>query len=282
LIRKKWILKAFAGDHMKAIILAAGKGTRLRPLTLGIPKPLLPIKGKPIIDWVIRNVKSREVNEIIIAVGGGVGEDFQERIISHTHGICIDSYMKNMNYGCKIRTIPTPQRETGGDLKYVLEEIGLKKGELIVAYGDNLTVVDIKKMIEYHRKCRKTLGTAATVLLFEVPEKDVNRFGIAKIQEKSGFNLIEKFVEKPRLKEAPSRFANAGYYILDLEEVFDILPMEKVKMENSVFPKLAKEGKLAGFIAKLPFWMDIGTVEAYEEASRLAHENLIIPPSVGE
>ena len=81
---------------------------------------------------------------------------------------------------------------------------------------------------------------------------------------------------------APSRLANAGYYILELDETYVDLPKERVKVENSLFPLLAKKGELAAFVAKLPFWIDIGTLEAYEEANKLAHENLIIPPPLPE
>src|SRR3989338_1085487 len=161
---------------MKAIILAAGKGTRLQPLTYGIPKPLLPIKGRPMIDWVIRSILSYDrIDEIIIAISGTTGDDLHERILSHTHGICIDSYVKNLGYNCNIRTIPTPQRETSGDLKFVLEEANIRKDKVLVVYGDNLTSFDVGKMDEYHDECRKELGIASTVLLFEAPEKDVSR-----------------------------------------------------------------------------------------------------------
>src|SRR3989338_5147952 len=111
---------------MKAIILAAGKGTRLRPLTYGIPKPLLPIKGKPMIDWVIRSILDDSIDEIIVAVSGTAGENLQDRVLSHIHGICIDSYLKNVDYGKPLRTVPTPQKETAGDLHYILEETGIK------------------------------------------------------------------------------------------------------------------------------------------------------------
>ncbi len=266
---------------MKAIILAAGKGTRLRPLTYGIPKPLLPIKGSPMIDWVIKSVNA-SVDEIIVAIPGTIGDDIQERTLSHIHGMCIDLYLKNAGYKIPIKTIPVPQKETAGDIRYILEELGIRKGQIIVVYGDNLTNFNLYEMVEYHNRARKELGVSSTVLLFEAPENELNRFGIAKIKNVNGFDLIEKFVEKPKLPEAPSKFANGGYYIIEVSDVFDLLPREKTKVENSLFPQLAAENKLCGFLRKLPFWIDISTIEAYENANKMAYEGLIIPPPMEE
>lgn len=263
---------------VKVIILAAGKGTRLRPLTYGIPKPLLPIKGKPMIEWVINSIRHKDIDEIIVAVSGTSGNDIQERILSHIQGISIDAYLRNLNLGIKIKTIPTPMRETAGDLRFILEEENIRKGKVVVVYGDNLTSFDFDNMLKYHDACREKLGTSATVLLFEAPDKDVNRFGIAKIRKVDGFDLIDFFIEKPELHQAPSKFANGGYYIIETEEVFDKLPRTKTKVEYSLFPQLASEGKLAAFICKLPYWIDISTTEAYELANKMAHEGLILPP----
>ncbi len=265
---------------MKAIILAAGRGTRLRPLTYGIPKPLLPVKGRPMLDWVISSIVDKSIDEIIVAVSGTVGNDAMERVLTHIHGICIDSYLKNANYNFNIRTIPTPQRETAGDLRYVLEEIGMRSGEVLVVYGDNITSFNMSQFVDYHRSCRKELGTSASVVLFEAPEQELHRFGIAKVNQIKNFTMIEKFVEKPSLAEAPSRLASAGYYILEVGDVLEALSREKVKVENSLFPTLASQGKLAGFVTKLPYWIDISTMEAYNLANQLAHDNLILPPPV--
>lgn len=265
---------------MKAVILAAGKGTRMRPLTYGIPKPLLPVKGKPMLEWVIGSILHKDIDEIIIAIPGTVGDDPEERTLAHIHGICIDNYLKNMDFGVKIKTVATPLRETGGDLRFVLEESGIKSGEVVVVYGDNLTHFDFGKMVEYHKKCKKVNNTQATVLLFEAPKSELHRFGIAKIKKVNGLDIIEYFVEKPKIEEAPSNLANGGYYIIEVEDVLKKLPHEKKKVEHSLFPELAKEGKLAGFITKLPYWIDISTVKAYEEANKMAHDNLIISPPI--
>jgi NDP-sugar pyrophosphorylase family protein len=72
--------------------------------------------------------------------------------------------------------------------------------------------------------------------------------------------------------------ANAGYYILDLKHIFEMIPNKKIKMENSVFPKLASNAKLAGYIAKPSYWIDIGTLESYEKANTMAYNGLIISP----
>jgi mannose-1-phosphate guanylyltransferase len=267
---------------MKAIILAAGKGTRLRPLTYGIPKPLLPLKGRPMLDWVIRSiVSSKRIDEIFVGISGTSGKELSERILSHTHGICIDSYLKNMDYGIPVSTVATPQRETAGDILHILQENDIMTGSVLVAYGDNLTSFDLGSMIDYHNESRKRLGTSGTVLLFEAPEKELSRFGIADVSSNSGFTMIKSFIEKPASGKAPSNLANGGYYIVEIGDIIQMFPREKKKMEESIFPKLASKGRLAGYVTKLPFWLDISTVQAYEEASRMAHEGMIIAPPSG-
>ena len=264
---------------MKAIVLAAGKGTRMRPLTWGIPKPLLPLKGKPMLDWVIRSILSgNNIDEIFVGISGTSGKELHERVLSHTHGICIDSYLKHTDYGVPITTVTTPQRESAGDIFHILQEYGITDGSLLVAYGDNLTNFDVGDMISYHNECREKLGTSATVLLFEAPENEVNRFGIADIVKVSKYSMIKSFVEKPKIEEAPSRFANGGYYTLEVGDIWNSFPREKIKMEKSIFPMLAKERKLAGYVSNLPFWLDISTTEAYEEASKMAHDGMILAP----
>jgi len=255
---------------MKAIILAAGKGTRLRPLTYGVPKPLLPVKGTPIIDWVISNLRAcKSVDEIIVAIAG-VSDD-----LSALHAGCIERYLKE-KYNNIIRTVRTEQKETEGDLKKVLTDCGLNSGPVIVAYGDTLSDVNVTDLLEYHKKCKQALGIHATVALFEVSDDDAKRLGIASIEKKDGLTLIRKFVEKPQHPE--SNLANAVYYVIELDHVGKLLEDRKEKIENTLFPLLASSGKLAGFMEKISFWIDIGTIDAYMTANKFAHDHLIIPP----
>ena len=236
-------------------------------------------QSDPRCETYIRVIRSgRNIDEIVVGISGTAGKNTEERILSHIHGICVDSYLKHLNYDCKISTVPTPQRETGGDLRYILEELNMKSGRIIVVYGDNLTSFNIDRLLEYHEKCRNELGVAGTVVLFEAPENELHRFGIAKLAKIKGLDMITSFVEKPALQEAPSRYASAGYYILEVSDVFDMLPREKMKVEHSLFPALASQNKLAGFITKLPYWIDISTLDAYINANKMAHDGLIMPP----
>lgn len=242
---------------MIGIVLAAGKGTRLRPLTYAIPKPLLPIGGKPVLDYAIENlVHCSEIKSIIIALSHG--RDTIERYIQH------------VEYGTKVETVTTQGWETGGDLKTVLNEKHVEE-TVMVAYGDIVSRIDTADMLAFHRKSKKP----ATIALFPVPDEDIERFGIAEVKD----GLVRRFVEKPKRQDAPSNLANAGYYILE-KEAFDMLPLEKRKVEDVLFPSLAAKGMLAGYVCKPPYWLDIGTIESYRKANRMI-EGIIAPNQNG-
>ncbi|MEM4389312.1 MAG: nucleotidyltransferase family protein [Candidatus Micrarchaeia archaeon] len=239
---------------MKAVILAAGKGTRLRPLTYAIPKPLLPVGGKPVIDYVIDNLLTcREIKTIYVAV-------------SHMRET-LENYLRHTpRDNIVIETVQTLGWETGGDLRAVCVEKEINE-DIVVAYGDNVTNIDIGEMVKFHRKKEKL----ATIALFRVPWHEVSRFGIAELKD----DLVTKFVEKPRKEEAPSNLANAGYYVLS-KSVLELLPHRKAKVEEVVFPKLAREGRLAGFVYDPDYWLDIGTIESYRAANRMMEG--VLPP----
>lgn len=240
---------------MKAVILAAGKGTRLRPLTYAIPKPLLPVGGRPVIDYVRENILScKDVTQIFIGV-------------SHMKEV-IEEYIKHTPHDhVQIETITTLGWETGGDLKAIAIEKDLHE-TLVVAYGDNVTNINVEDMHQFHKR----QGKLATIALFKVPWEDVSRFGIAEMDG----HLIKRFVEKPERKEAPSNLANAGYFIIE-PEVLEMIPAKKIKIESTIFPKLAEEGELAGFVYHPKYWLDMGTTEAYRKANRMM-EGILPPP----
>ncbi|HIJ98623.1 TPA: nucleotidyltransferase family protein [archaeon] len=246
---------------MRALILAAGEGTRLRPLTYAIPKSLLPVGGVPTIDYVIKNLeKVQELEEVYVGV-------------SHLEDN-IKNYFEHNHYKFLIKTVHTECLETGGDLKALAAAANINE-TFIGCNGDNITEINLQKALEFHRK----KGGLGTIVLFKVKKKETSRFGIAKI-DKNG--LISKFVEKPSIESAPSNYANAGYYILE-PEVIDMIPDGKVRVEQAVFSKLAEKGKLYGYVANPPHWIDIGTLESYLEANKIILQRKgIIPPPGSE
>jgi len=235
---------------MKAVILAAGKGTRLRPLTYGIPKPLLPIGGVPVIDYVIHNLsKCPDIDEVIVGIPGN------DRIMAE----CIDRYLSHQDYPFPVTTVETYQRETAGDLKHIINVKQLK-GTLVVAYGDIVSPIPVDKLVKKHLKNIKK-GIVTTVCLFKVPKNEANRFGIAKL---NGI-YIDEFIEKP---DNPfGSLANAGMYVLEVDSIKPMFRDEVVKMEDSIFPELCKGRELAGFESNIQFWYDIGTMDSYLKAN---------------
>lgn len=222
-------------------------------MTYGIPKPLLPVGGKPVIDYVIENIMTaKEITDIYVAV-------------SHMENTIRSYFVHTPRDRVNIETITTLGWETAGDLKIIAIEKDINE-PVVVAYGDNVTNINVGKMIEFHRK----KGKKITVALFKVPWNEVGRFGIAKMEG----DLITEFIEKPT-KGMKSNLANAGYYVIE-PEVISMIPNKKIKMEESVFPELVKEKEMVGFVYNPKYWLDIGTVEAYRKASRMMEG--ILPP----
>ena len=238
---------------MIGIILAAGKGTRLQPLTYAIPKPLLPVGGRPEIEYVIENlIKCKEIKKMYVG-------------ISHMHD-ALQHYFEHVNYGVEIELVRTLGWETAGDLKTIIIEKNINE-PVFVAYGDNITKLDVNSMHSFHKKT----GKLGTVALFEVPWEDVPRFGVAELDG----SLVTNFIEKPKKETAKSNKVNAGYYILETKALEE-LELKKVKVEESLFPCLIKKGQLAGYSCNLPYWLDIGTIESYRKSNKMMEG--ILPP----
>lgn len=241
---------------MKAIVLAAGEGSRLRPLTYAIPKPLLPVAGKPVIDYVLDNLlKCKEIDEVIVAV-------------SHMaqHEVALKNYLYNTRDSVEVRVVPVMGWGSGGDLKIVATECGIKD-TFVVAYGDVVTDIDVSALVKAHNKA----SAPVTIALFDVPRKDVSRFGIVALDG----DRITKFVEKPKDEEAPSNTANACYFVME-PSILENIPYGKAKLETDIFPKLAETNKLKGMKCAPSMWVDVGTLKSYLKANKMAE--LMLPP----
>lgn len=239
---------------MKAIILAAGEGNRLRPLTYTTAKPLVHVAGRPLIEYVLDNLATcHDLTDVYIAARA-----------SELTGQAIKQYFeKTQGRPFNIHVVNVLGRETGGDLKDTAYEAGIGKDEtFIVCFGDNITQINMEDMLIYHHS-HKALVTAA---LFPVPQQDVTRMGIADLD---GGGYIRTFIEKPRTAaEAPSNLANAGYYVMH-SDVLNLIPYGRIKTESILLPELARRGQLAGYRYDPPFWLDVGTMDSLLTANAL-------------
>ena len=248
---------------MKAIILAAGDGTRLRPLTYTTAKPLIHVAGRPMIEYVLDNLATcLDLTDVYIAARA-----------SELAGQAIKQYFeKTQGRPFNVHVINVLGRETGGDLKDTAYEAGVGRGEtFIVCFGDNITKINMEDMLMYHHAHKSMV----TVALFPVPENDITRMGIADL-DAGGY--IRTFVEKPKtLGEAPSNLANAGYYVMHAD-LLNLIPFGRTKTESVLLPELAKRGQVAGYRYDPPFWLDVGTIESLLTANALLLKRAGIEP----
>lgn len=227
----------------KAIVLVGGEGTRLRPYTYELPKVLLPIHGKPMVQHVLELLKSHGVTEIYLAIyykGDKVREYFGD----------------GSRFGLNIRYIEekTPLG-TAGPLRLAKKYLD---ETFFIVWGDILSDIDLTDFMHFHKNNEGLTTVALTTV------DDPSRYGVAAMK---GSKIVE-FVEKPKKEDAPSNLINAGMAIMEPEVVEKFVPLKgKAMVEYDIYPKLAAEGKLYGY----PFqgqWIDTGTHEAYEKAIR--------------
>lgn len=231
---------------MKALLLVGGLATRLRPLSLNRPKCLFPLKNKPIIKYLLENLANSGCDEAVLAVN-----NLAEKIQSSLGG---EQYNIKIHYSLEEEPLGT-----GGPIK--LAEDLLADDDFLVLNGDILSFINYKELLYYHKKN----NSVATITLKEV--EDPTRYGVVKFAEEE---TIEKFVEKPTIESAPSKWINAGCYALS-PKIFDYIPSgKKVSIEREVFPKLAEKRQLKGY-RYYGEWLDIGVPEDYLTANKMLY-----------
>jgi NDP-sugar pyrophosphorylase family protein len=226
---------------MQALILAGGKGTRLRPLTVYTPKPIVPVVNRPFLIYQIEILKAAGITDITLSLS------YQPDKIQHVLGNGSD-YDINLRY----ITEPTPLG-TGGAYKFAANSF---RETTIVLNGDVLTDIDLTALIEFH----KNKSAVATLTL--VPVADPSRYGLVQVDKQS---LIQSFVEKPKPgTKTPTNTINAGIYVLE-PEVLDLMASDTtLSFEYDVFPLiLEKEMPFFGCVVKDRYWLDIGTPATY-------------------
>lgn len=232
---------------MKALILAGGLGTRLRPLSCTRPKILFPVVNKPLLQWILEQLAKDDIKEAILAV------NHQTEVFIKEYGI--------PRCGVHISFSRDPSRKplgTGGPIRKAEERIGYDE-DFLVLNGDIFADIDYAEILKEH----KEKDAMATIALHQVD--DPSRYGIAELTKQ---NRITRFIEKPPPNVAPTNLANAGIYVLN-PEIFRYIPSgRKVSIEREVFPKLSEEGRLYGYIFE-GLWKDMGKLKDYLETNRI-------------
>ena len=229
---------------MKAVIMAGGEGTRLRPLTSTTPKPMLPIANRPMMEHVVNLLKRHGFDEIIVTVA------FMANAIK-------DYFGDGREFGVKFiyANEPTPLG-TAGSVRNAMEHLDER---FLVISGDVLTDIDLGKLVAFHDERSAT----ATIGLVQV--ENPLEFGIVITREDG---TIERFLEKPTWGQVFSDTINTGIYVLDPSVFDEIEPGRSVDFSGEVFPRLLAKGKpLYGAVAE-GYWEDVGTLEAYLAAHK--------------
>ena len=229
---------------IKAMVMAAGMGSRLEPITLKMPKPLIPVANIPLMDLILQKLHSIGVKDVI----------------SNTHYLSeqIISRYKNNEFGINFNYIKEEELSgTAGGVKKC--QFFFDEGEdFIVLSGDGLTNADIEKGIEIHKKSK----AIATIGVKEIPHEQVSMYGVV-VTDNKGF--VTEFQEKPSLEDAKSNLINTGIYIFNYK-IFDYIPENQFyDFAKNVFPKLLKDGQINTFTIT-EYWNDIGTIEQYKQS----------------
>jgi NDP-sugar pyrophosphorylase family protein len=244
-----------------AVILAAGQGTRMRPLSYYLPKILLPVRGEPVLNYLIRNIDSLEPDGIYI-----VASEYLE---------VISKYLEKTN--CKnVRVVRGLEFETGGDLSLAIEQIEGSDQDAIVMNGDIVTDVDMKEVYNFHKKT----DSYVTASLFEMNDlEEAKRFGRVQI-DRNG--KILKFIEKAQTSPDGRPLVSVGFYIFDkkfMEMRGSYFSNKRSKLEIDLFPRLSSEGRMYGYVTKPKYWWDVGTLESYIKAENfMINKEGILPP----
>ena len=228
---------------MKAMILAAGVGSRLDPLTRNIPKPMVPIVNKPVMEHIVEMLARNDFREIMVNVHY-LGEQIQEY------------FGDGSKWGVKIHY--SPEDQLWGDAGSVKRcEDFFDEDTFVVVGGDDLADMDLKRLVRAH-KDKKALATIGLSLV-----DDPSEYGIALMNERG---RITRFLEKPKGEVIFSNSANTGVYVFD-RHVLELIPKGKpYGFGNSLFPLLLEQRtRFYGYLTS-SYWKDVGSLRQYREA----------------
>ncbi len=225
---------------MKAVVLAGGYGTRLRPLTFSTPKAMIPLVNRPVIDYILDYLVGYGLRDIVITTNY-----LREQTINYLS--------RRRDLRLTYPEEPSPLGTAGSVKNASLDDTAL------VIQGDNITDINIREMVNFHH----SHGRLVTIAL--LPVSDPSQYGIAEIEEGSG--MIRRFKEKPSPRECFSNLANTGLYIIEPEAMEYVPEGRAFDFSRDLFPSLVAQNEVYGCVVE-GFWTDIGSLEGYMKASR--------------
>ena len=239
----------------KGMILAAGQGTRVRPLTKDLPKPMIPILGKPVMEYLIEHLASHGITEIMVNVAHNHHKIENYFGDGHRWGVQLGySYEGVQEQG---EVVPKPMGSAGG-MRRIQDFSGFFDKTTLVLCGDALIDLDIGAALFEH----KSKGAIASVVTLDVPLAEVTNYGIV-VADDAG--QIQSFQEKPLPADAKSTLASTGIYIFEPEVLALVPPQQVYDIGSQLFPQLVAQ-KLPFYAQKRFFnWIDIGRVSDYWE-----------------
>ncbi|HVT41400.1 MAG TPA: NDP-sugar synthase [Acidimicrobiales bacterium] len=229
---------------MKAVVLVGGEGTRLRPLTLSMPKQMLPIVGVPMIERVLGQLAAHGVDEAVLSLG-------------YMPDAFLEAYPDGRAAGIALTYAVEPEPlDTAGAVRFAATFAGIQE-TFVVVNGDVLTDLDLSGLIAFHRD-HEAEGTIALH-----PVADPSAFGVVPTDEGG---RVTAFVEKPPRDEAPTNEINAGTYVLEASVLARIPEGGRVSIERETFPAMVRDGSLFARSDE-GYWLDTGTPSAYLQAN---------------
>jgi mannose-1-phosphate guanylyltransferase len=232
---------------LQAVILVGGEGTRLRPLTYALPKPMAPLLGRPFIGWIIERLRVAGVDDVILSCCY-----LPEAIESH--------FGDGRSHGVRLHYVHEEQPlGTAGAIKNAVDHID---GTIFVCNGDILTGVDLRALLTAHRK------NNAVATIHTRPVDDPSQFGVV---ETDADGRVRRFVEKPKPGETSARDINAGTYVLEPEAIEAIPSGRPVSIERETYPLLIDSTHRVFAVSTNDYWIDVGRPDTY----RQAHQDIL-------
>jgi len=245
-----------------AVILVGGEGTRLRPLTYSIPKPLLPIVERPIIVRVVEWLASYGVSQVVLS-------------LAYQPDAFVAAFPSNICAGLPMRYAVEPAGglDTAGAIAFAADQAALADEPFIVVNGDVLTDIDVDALVTLH----KERNAEATIAL--TPVDDPSAYGVVPTEADG---RVLAFIEKPAKGEAPTDLINAGTYVLERRMLQRVQRGRRVSIEREIFPALVADQTLYAMPSSA-YWLDTGTPERFLQAQldvlQGRRDSVVVPPA---